>query len=80
MTDRLLSFVDLGGRWSKAPRTAQRIAEAVGLPLFRIGGSWRVKLSDVEIYEDCIKRPAEPSGLKGLVAQAVNRARARRTS
>ena len=76
-----LSFTNLGGRWQKSPKTARRIAEDA-LPMFRIGGSWRVRLSDVEIYEkhSCIEKPAEPNGLKALVSQAVSRARDRSAS
>ena len=75
MTEHLVGFAGLGFRWGKSAKTARRIAEDAALPMVRLGGSWRVRVSDIEVYEHA--QQAESPNLKALVHAAVLKARAR---
>jgi excisionase family DNA binding protein len=81
VTDRLLTLLEFAKYICTSRKTARRIVERGEIPSFRIGASLRVRLSDVErfIEDRRIERVAEASGLKSLVARAVQRARDRRS-
>ena len=67
----------LGGRQAKA---ASRIARRDSLPLVEVNGSWLIRQSTIEAWIDAHTVDPEPFGLKALVHQAVERARARKAS
>jgi excisionase family DNA binding protein len=82
VSDRLMTLLSVAVVLSCSQRTVRRLIAQGDLPVYRVGGGLRVRESDVGAYIEShrIERPSERSGLKALVARAVQRARERRSS
>jgi len=50
MTDEILTIKDVARYLKLAEKTAYRLAAEGKLPGFKVGGSWRFKQSDIEIW------------------------------
>jgi len=82
VSDRLITLLAVAVVLACSQRTVRRLIAKGDLPVYRVGGGLRVRESDVRAYIEShrIEWPAERSGLKSLVARAVQRARERRAS
>ena len=60
MNDEILTLKDVAQYLKLAEKTAYRLAAEGRLPGFKVGGSWRFKASDIEIWiEEKKKRDTE---------------------
>jgi hypothetical protein len=80
--DPLNTFAEFGGQIHRSARTAQRIVERDGIPVYRVNNSRLIRQSDIDTWIEARRiEPAEQhDSLKALVARAVQRARERRAS
>ncbi|MCY9826981.1 MULTISPECIES: methylation-associated defense system helix-turn-helix domain-containing protein MAD1 [Vibrio] len=50
MVDQILTIKDVAAYLKVAEKTAYRLASEGKLPGFKVGGSWRFKLKDLEAW------------------------------
>jgi excisionase family DNA binding protein len=50
MVDQILTIKDVAAYLKVAEKTAYRLASEGKLPGFKVGGSWRFKLKDLEVW------------------------------
>jgi excisionase family DNA binding protein len=50
MSDEILTLKELAGYLKLTEKTAYRLAAEGKLPGFKVGGSWRFKLVDIEVW------------------------------
>ena len=77
--NQLLSISQSANHLGKSERSIRRMIHCGDLPAYRIGGSVRLRLADIEQYIESqrIDRQQAPNALKELVARAVRRAKAK---
>ena len=56
MSDEILTLKELAAYLKLTEKTAYRLAAEGRLPGFKVGGSWRFKLVDIEAWIDQQKR------------------------
>lgn len=81
--DPLRTLVAFGAQiGGLSPKTARRIAEHDGIPMYRIGRSLMLRQSDIDQWIEGKRLTAahETNPMKDLVHRAVERARKRRAS
>ncbi|EGQ8131265.1 methylation-associated defense system helix-turn-helix domain-containing protein MAD1 [Vibrio parahaemolyticus] len=55
MDDQILTLKEVAAYLKLAEKTAYRLASEGKLPGFKVGGSWRFKREDLELWIECQK-------------------------
>jgi excisionase family DNA binding protein len=56
MSDQIMTIKDVSDYLKLSEKTAYRLASDGKLPGFKVGGSWRFKLSDIELWIEKSKK------------------------